>query len=267
MKLCLEERSEAPLGGIMSGEHASAIIPRRVHFDWREVPMHWLPGEPLVSQILNVTHLILPPGEKWFVRVCADNLAKVRDDALVARVRGFMGQEAIHGRSHASYLERLCACGIDPSTEVAALENYIRALERVGRLFGKTWFEFGRLSIVAATEHFTCVLGTWALECRALRRGEPMMLDLLLWHAAEEVEHRSVAFDLAAEISGHGLGWRIVGLLGAGCSLFYWWWRMARFLARSDPSLKNQGFSVRAYLRAERRGLLPGAVLLGAIFS
>ena len=43
------------------------LHPRDVPFDWSELPMHWIPGEPFATHLLNVLHLLLPEGERWFV--------------------------------------------------------------------------------------------------------------------------------------------------------------------------------------------------------
>ena len=55
-----------------------------------------------------------------------------------------------------------------------------------------------RLAIIAAIEHITAFLGDWVLNAEGLDRAgpHPTMLDLLRWHGAEEVEHRSVAYDV-----------------------------------------------------------------------
>ncbi len=55
-----------------------------------------------------------------------------------------------------------------------------------------------RLAIIAAVEHITAFLGDWVLNADGLDRAgiHPTMLDLLRWHGAEEVEHRSVAYDV-----------------------------------------------------------------------
>ena len=49
-----------------------------------------------------------------------------------------------------------------------------------------------RLTDIAALEHFTVVLGEWLIQNRGLdyAGADPMMLDLLRWHGAEEIEHR-----------------------------------------------------------------------------
>lgn len=49
---------------------------------------------------------------------------------------------------------------------------------------------------MAAIEHFTGLLGDWAMNSRGWDDGDPVVADLFRWHLAEEVEHRNVAFDL-----------------------------------------------------------------------
>ncbi|MFD4241338.1 metal-dependent hydrolase [Streptomyces sp. NPDC058525] len=53
-----------------------AITPRRVAFDWRATPLHWIPGEPTATHVINVLQLLLPAGERWFVKVFNRGVAK-----------------------------------------------------------------------------------------------------------------------------------------------------------------------------------------------
>jgi predicted metal-dependent hydrolase len=57
---------------------------------------------------------------------------------------------------------------------------------------------------VATVEHMTCVLGKYALYNKkwAELGADPNMLDLVKWHGAEEIEHRTVAFDLYRHLGG-----------------------------------------------------------------
>lgn len=61
-------------------------------------------------------------------------------------------------------------------------------------LLKSTWLNT-RLAMVAAAEHVTGVLGHWVLNAKGLQQApvDEEMLRLLLWHGAEEVEHREVA--------------------------------------------------------------------------
>jgi uncharacterized protein len=63
----------------MFGHHRTASVPqdpenlvlqpRNVTFDWSDLPIHWVPNEPLVTHTCNVLHLLLPAGERWFIDV------------------------------------------------------------------------------------------------------------------------------------------------------------------------------------------------------
>jgi predicted metal-dependent hydrolase len=85
------------------------IAPRRVAFDWSRTPLRWIPGEPTATHVVNVLHLLLPAGERWFARVFKEGLPLVRDPRLLAETKGFMGQEATHSVQHAHVLDHLAA--------------------------------------------------------------------------------------------------------------------------------------------------------------
>ncbi|WP_030559766.1 metal-dependent hydrolase [Streptomyces aureocirculatus] len=91
----------------MSDHHA--IVPRRVSFDWDGTPLHWIPDEPTATHVINVLHLLLPAGERWFVKVFKEGLPLVTDPVLLTDVKGFMGQEATHSVQHAHVLDHLTA--------------------------------------------------------------------------------------------------------------------------------------------------------------
>ena len=61
-----------------------------------------------------------------------------------------------------------------------------------------------RLGLIAAVEHFTCILGKYALENTQWDQdqADTVVLDILRWHAAEEMEHKSVAFDVYRVVGG-----------------------------------------------------------------
>ena len=73
----------------------------------------------------------------------------------------------------------------------------------VPKLLNHQWDLF-RLGIVATVEHMTCVLGKYALYNTEWEKlgADASMLDLVKWHGAEEIEHRTVAFDLYRHLGG-----------------------------------------------------------------
>ncbi|WP_327305796.1 metal-dependent hydrolase [Streptomyces sp. NBC_01298] len=255
--------SGAALGRAAQGP----IAPRRVAFDWKTTPLHWIPDEPTATHVINVLHLLLPAGERWFVKVFKEALPLVTDPRLRGDVKGFMGQEATHSVQHSYVLDHLS----EQRLPTEAYTKYVDFLFE--RLLGETppfgapitaqeWLRF-RLALVAAIEQFTAVLGDWVLGAEGLDTAgaDEVMLDLLRWHGAEEVEHRSVAFDMYQHCGGAGLPRyaRRVGGMAVVAPVMGWLWIAgASYLLRNDPELRGRTrYALREHNRSVAKGLLP----------
>ena len=246
-----------------------AIRSRRVQFDWANTPLHWVPDRPQTTHTINVLHLLLPAGERWFVKVYKQALPLIRDPKLLEDVKGFMAQESWHSRAHATVLDHLAAQGVDPTPYTRNVEWMFDKLlgdaplgmRRMPRWLRRRWL-LRRLAIIAAVEHFTAVLGVWVLESPALDEAgsDPTMLDLLRWHGAEEVEHRHVAFDLFRHVGGSYLG-GVLAMVVTAPLLAGLWFKGVRFFMKADPTVTSAP-TWRAFRRAGRRGLIPTAGLL-----
>ncbi|SFB23198.1 hypothetical protein SAMN05216266_106301 [Amycolatopsis marina] len=240
---------------------------RDVRFDFSALPMHWIPGEPQATHTVNALQLLLPEGERWFVQVFKQALPLIRDDRLREDVLGFIGQEAMHAEAHAGVLEHYKAHGLDAEPYTRQTEWIFRGLLGDRDLTGRAKEEWlvERLSLIAAIEHYTAFLGQWVLDADALDRvgADPVMLDLLRWHGAEEVEHRAVAFDLFQHLDGRYL--RRVRAMAVVTPVMLWLLvRGTRFLMTADPVLAGRTPATwRAALAAGRRGVLP--TLRGAL--
>ena len=238
-----------------------ALRPRRVAFDWEDAPLAWLPGEEGAAHVINVLHLLLPAGERWFVRLYKDVLPLLEDDPLLhAQVKGFMGQEAVHARAHTAVLEHFRAHGIDPDPYVRQIDwmfEHLLGDDALPPMLKRRWFA-ERCAIVAAIEHFTAVLGDWILHAHALDAAgaDPTMLDLLRWHGAEEVEHRAVAFDVFQHVSGRYFT-RVRTMLVAAATMMFLFHRGARYFAAQDSTYTGPAPTMRRYRKAARRGLVP----------
>jgi predicted metal-dependent hydrolase len=88
------------------------------------------------------------------------------------------------------------------------------------------------------------------------------MVDLLRRHGAEEVEHRSVAYDLLQHLDP-GYARRIRAMFIVVPVLAYMWVRGALFFAQADHDDPPFTMSWAGYIRAARRGLLPSPRALG----
>jgi predicted metal-dependent hydrolase len=234
---------------------------RKVAFEWSDTPLHWIPGDPFATHTINVLHLLLPAGERWFVHVYKQVLPYIHDNRLREDVIGFIGQEAMHSQAHDEVLPHLKELGLDPTPYTAQVDWLFEKLlgDRTlppGR--AREWWLMERVAMIAAIEHYTAFLGDWVLNAHELdRRGaDPMMLDLLRWHGAEEVEHRSVAFELFMHVDG-SYRRRVRTWATAFSTLVFLWQRGTRFFMENDPTLLNGKASFTTFFRAGSQGVLP----------
>ena len=110
------------------------------------------------------------------------------------------------------------------------------------------------LAAIATIEHYTAVLGVWIVEAE-IPEADPAMLDLLRWHGAEEVEHRSVAFDLYQHLDGGYARRAIHGVVASVGILLGLLAISARIMALDPDAGGNLRY--RAYRRAVRAGRFP----------
>ncbi|MEX0571361.1 metal-dependent hydrolase, partial [Acinetobacter baumannii] len=184
---------------------------RKVKFDWKDTPIDWIPNQPFASYFINEINNILPAGEFWFCRLYNKVLPRITDEKLKQDVQAFIRQEAMHANAHTSAnKEYLSARNIDIQRNLDIM-NYLFTTALADKPFDKEvpqflqeqWDLF-RLGVIATVEHMTCVLGKYALYNKRWEElgADPEMVDLVKWHGSEEIEHRTVAFDLYRHLGG-----------------------------------------------------------------
>ncbi|HET7668407.1 MAG TPA: metal-dependent hydrolase [Mycobacterium sp.] len=235
---------------------------RMVRFDWSNTPLHWVPDDPFATHMMNVLHLLLPEGERHFIKAVLEASSLVDDPELEAAIKPFIQQESWHAWAHQIVLDHLADQGINTAPYTDRLGKTLsRTLGDPPKFFPpalRRWWLYRRLADVAALEHFTAVLGQWVLTNRGLDYAgtDPMMLDLLRWHGAEEVEHRSLVFDVYQNVCGNY--WiRAFSMLMTAPLFVGWWIAGARYLMAQDPTIESK-WRWRDWLRAAREYRLPG---------
>jgi predicted metal-dependent hydrolase len=98
------------------------------------------------------------------------------------------------------------------------------------------------LSVTAALEHYTAILAEGALRDRFLDAAHPALRDLLLWHAAEEIEHKAVAFDVLRRVNP-GYGLRVAGMALATVTLAGFWAAATLMFLAEDGALDRASVS------------------------
>lgn len=160
---------------------------------------NWHPQGTHVSQLLNGQSLFFPQGEQFFIDTVRHYRDRITDHKLKEDVRGFIGQEAMHGREHRAYNDALAAAGY-PTAELE--RKAIAQLDRARRLLTPA----GQLAVTIALEHFTAILADAMLNDDSVLEGAPPeMAALWRWHAIEETEHKAVAFDVYQAVVGKGI--------------------------------------------------------------
>ncbi len=167
-------------------------------------------GDVFTTAFFNAMSMSFPAGEQFFIdavrRTAAtlatdagSGLSEARRLAIDAEVKGFVGQEATHRRIHTLFNAHLTHHG---------LRNHWEGRIVARRAFLDSKDPRHSLAITVANEHFTALLAEHLLTYpEILAHADPRMQTLWAWHAAEESEHRSVAFDVYVAAGG-SLKWR-----------------------------------------------------------
>lgn len=179
---------------------AVTITPRnREHEELsRLLETDWFDGHPFKTAWFNAMSITFPLGEKFFIDSVRHFADDVYDPKLGAEIRQFCGQEGFHRREHDRYNRELCARrGYDFEWLEGRLEKNIARAQRI-------LSPLQRLAVTAALEHITAIMAEQALAPDAPMDGvvDPAMQAMWNWHAAEEMEHKAVAFDVYRAVEG-----------------------------------------------------------------
>lgn len=171
---------------------------RNIEFDLnKQLSKDWLDNDPFKTAFFNALSMSFPAGERFFIDSVRHFRDKVKDPKLKQEISRFIGQEAMHSREHKKYNQMLCeARGYSQST----MEGRTEAAVRLGE---KKLSREGQLAMTCGVEHLTAILADKILKGWMLSNVEPKIRSLWEWHAAEELEHKSVAFDVYMDIGGN----------------------------------------------------------------
>jgi predicted metal-dependent hydrolase len=191
-----------------------SISIRNISFDLStETPRYWYEGSPGRTHLMNALSTTFPAGEAFFVRSVQHYRDAIDDPELLDQMRRFGGQEGVHAREHDRHVELLVQQGYGWIPELN------RIADREMRFYNRRLPKFA-LATTAALEHITAILAHRALANPEMWNAamHPDMAPMWQWHAMEEAEHKGVAFDVLARVSGnHAL--RIVAMIGATLGL------------------------------------------------
>jgi len=157
----------------------------------------WNGGDAFRSAFFSALSMSFPVGEQYFmdsVRAGLKALPEEQRERFAAEVQGFVGQEATHRRIHSLFNGHLEKLGFDNELERRATRRIRQNAHLDVRL---------HVAATAATEHLTAIFADWMFRHpESLAGAEPRLQTLWMWHAAEEAEHCSTAFDVYKALQG-----------------------------------------------------------------
>jgi hypothetical protein len=191
------------------------------------IPKRWLADNAVATHVANGVCLLFPAGERYFIRSVRHYQDRIDDPELRKQIKGFFGQEGRHAHEHERMFAVLEAQGYRIRPFLQRYERFAYGV--VERLMPPAM----NLAGTAAAEHFTAIMADNALRDGPLDQAHPVVRQLLLWHACEEIEHKAVAFDVLQKVNP-SYALRVAGLAMASIMLASFWAAGTRMLLEQD---------------------------------
>jgi predicted metal-dependent hydrolase len=196
---------------------------RKVNFKFHPNPRHWMNGNPIATHFNNAMHMVFPDGEKFFIRSVKAYYKDIKDPKLKKQIDGFVGQEGTHYKEHQKFWSILEEQGFEPEV---FLKIYRKTAwdfleKRLLKAFGDDYGKKLALSVTVALEHYTAMFAESAFTNVPNFDLPDDMRELMLWHAAEEIEHKAIPFNLLKEVDDSYL-LRVNGMIIATLGLSFY---------------------------------------------
>ncbi|MBT8085438.1 MAG: metal-dependent hydrolase [Woeseia sp.] len=156
----------------------------------------WHGDRAFQTAFFNALSFSFPSGEKFFVDSVKHYLPRIDDAKLKRDAAVFVQQEYTHRREHQRYNQALAAArGFDAEKLEALFQNQIKRINKEPPIV--------RLAATVVLEHVTAMFAAGSMRYHRWMEGaDAAMADLWQWHAVEETEHKSVAFDVFLAVGG-----------------------------------------------------------------
>ena len=176
------------------------ITVRDERFNRSTSPRRWWAGEPLGTAWHNALSATFPRGEAFFIEAVKAH-REGADPKLEAEIRAFIKQEINHTREHIAF-NRLAE---DAGYDIKAIDT------RVAEMLALTKDRpaIANLAVTMALEHYTAMMAAEFLaNPKHFAEADPEVRDMWRWHAAEEIEHKGVAYDTWLHATRGWSGWK-----------------------------------------------------------
>lgn len=172
---------------------------RRMEFGFQpSMDLVFIKDDPEMSFMFLGAWMMLPYLEPFLIRTMRDALPHVRDAKLKDDLKRFCAQEGEHFKQHAKANDLIRS--LHPSYE--ALLPLEKELDQELKGFTKNKPLKFKLAYAEGFESMTSAMSRAQFEVGLYDRTDSPLADLAKWHVMEELEHRSVAFDVYEHVVG-----------------------------------------------------------------
>jgi uncharacterized protein len=209
---------------------------RRIGFDYADggaAAQSWHPQEPEFARLVEALSVSMPYLEPYLIQTMRDAKAKIDDPALLREMDLYIGQESAHFRQHQKM-----------NDVIAKTTRHSRPLEAAFqadyKAFRETRSEAFHLAYAEGFEALTMAIAQVLVEDRARiwNGAAAAPVSMILWHMVEEIEHKTVTFDVFERLHG-GYFMRAYGFFYASGHLLGRAFQGYRKMLREDGLLNS----------------------------
>jgi len=178
---------------------AKEIPVRRMNFEFPDdMDLVFIEGDPAMSYYFVGAWMMLPYLEPYLIRTMQTAMEQVDDPVLREEMKRFCAQEGQHYRQHAKaneVVKRIHPAG----PRLAELEKEVEAL--FAKWSAEKPLKFN-LAYGEGFESMTCAGARTQIDVDMFGYMKEPIRGLMYWHIMEEIEHRSVCFDVYEKLVG-----------------------------------------------------------------
>lgn len=166
---------------------STGIIVRDLRFNRKAKPERAWIDNPVSNAWHNALSATFPRGEAFFI----ESVKAFRDSTppkLQAEIRDFIKQEVNHSREHLAFNRAAADAGYD----LSRIDAHVTEMLDMAK--GRP--PVVNLAATMALEHFTAIMAHMLLTTpQLMHHADHDVAAMWRWHAAEEIEHKAVAYD------------------------------------------------------------------------
>ncbi|MEX1664238.1 metal-dependent hydrolase [Zhongshania arctica] len=181
-------------------DYNDVVQHRNVAFnlDEAKIPRYWLDKDPWLTHYMNAIFCNVPRGERFVMKATTKQLDKISDPSIRKAAIAFIRQEGSHAKAHDGLNKVLASQGLP-------IKNAGMMVDAIFSAYDRYLPDVMKFAFAATGEHFTATLSAAMLENPELWDDTPEdVAALAFWHFVEEVEHKSVSFDVYKDTCGEG---------------------------------------------------------------